>query len=106
KRFPSVQLALLAVNGLHAMGKQMVMNADEAAQLAGKLHAEVAVPFHYRFQGNWFTETFILRYEGSPERFSEAARVAAPSTQVRVLAPGERLLMTRSTAQASASAAR
>ncbi|MFL5348489.1 MAG: MBL fold metallo-hydrolase [Hyalangium sp.] len=105
KRFPSVQLALLPVNGLHAMGKQVVMNADEAAQLAGKLHAEVAVPIHYRFQGNWFTDTFILRYEGSPERFTEAAKTAAPSTQVRVLAPGERLVMTRgAAAQASGSA--
>lgn len=98
KRFPSVQLALLPVNGLHAMGKQQVMNADEAAQLAGKLHAEVAVPIHYRFQGNWFTDTFILRYEGSPERFTEVAKTAAPTTQVRVLEPGERLVLTRGAA--------
>lgn len=95
KRFPSVQLALLSVNGLHAMGSQKVMSDVEAAQLAGKLNAEVAVPFHYRFHGNWFTETFILRHEGTPERFAEEAKTVAPSTQVRVLAPGERLAMTR-----------
>ncbi len=95
RRFPSVQLALLSVNGLHAMGKQMVMSAEEAAQLAGKLGAEGAVPFHYTIQGNRFTETFILRFEGTPERFAEAARSAAPSTQVRKLDPGERLLLTR-----------
>jgi L-ascorbate metabolism protein UlaG (beta-lactamase superfamily) len=95
KRFPSVQLALLSVNGLHAVGKQMVMNANEAAKLAGMLRAEAAVPMHYRFQGSWFTETFILRYDGTPERFAEAAKTAAPSTQVRILEPGERLTLAR-----------
>jgi L-ascorbate metabolism protein UlaG (beta-lactamase superfamily) len=105
KRFPSVQLALLAVNGLHAMGKQMVMNAQEAAQLAGKLQAEAVVPMHYRFQGGWFTEAFILSYDGTPERFAEAAKTSAPSTQVRILGPGERLLLTRGEAQAHAAGA-
>jgi L-ascorbate metabolism protein UlaG (beta-lactamase superfamily) len=95
KRFPSVQLALLSVNGLHAMGKQMVMSATEAAQLAGMLRAEAAVPMHYRFQGSWFTETFILSYDGTPERFAEAVKTSAPSTQVRILEPGERLTLTR-----------
>lgn len=95
KRFPSVQLALLSVNGLHAMGKQMVMNADEAAQLAGMLRAEAVVPMHYRFQGGWFTETFILSYDGTPERFAEAAKSSAPSSHVRILEPGERLTITR-----------
>ena len=95
KRFPSVQLALLSVNGLTAMGSQKVMNDVEAAQLAGKLKAEVAVPFHYRFHGNWFTETFILSHEGTPERFAEEARKVAPTTQVRQLEPGERLVIKR-----------
>jgi L-ascorbate metabolism protein UlaG (beta-lactamase superfamily) len=96
KRFPSVQLALLSVNGLHAMGKQMVMNADEAARLAGMLRAEAVVPMHYRFQGSWFTETFILSYDGTPERFAEAAKASAPASQVRILELGERLTLTRS----------
>jgi len=95
QRFPSVQLALLAINGLHAMGKQMVMSADEAARLAGMLRAEAVVPMHYRFQGSWFTETFILSYDGTPERFAEAAKASAPSSQVRILEPGERLTLTR-----------
>jgi L-ascorbate metabolism protein UlaG (beta-lactamase superfamily) len=95
KRFPSVQLALLSVNGLHAMGKQMVMSDVEAAQLAGKLRAEVAIPLHYRFQGNWFTETFILSMEGTPERFAEEVKRSSPTTQVRVLEPAERLVLKR-----------
>jgi hypothetical protein len=32
---------------------------------------------------------------GTPERFAEAAKVSAPSSQVRILAPGERLTLTR-----------
>jgi L-ascorbate metabolism protein UlaG (beta-lactamase superfamily) len=49
KRFPSVQLALLSVNGLRVLGEQVVMSAEQAADFAGRLGAEVAVPIHYRF---------------------------------------------------------
>lgn len=94
-RFPSIQLALLAVNGLHAVGTQVVMNAREAAELAGILGAEVAVPMHYAFQGSWFTDTFILKRDGSAEEFARAARTAAPDTQVRILPPGQALAITR-----------
>ena len=95
KRFPSIQLALLAVNGLRVLGEQAVMNPEEAAELAGLLKAEVAVPMHYRFKGSWFTDTFILGYNGTPERFQSAATKHAANTQVRVLEPGEVLHLTR-----------
>jgi L-ascorbate metabolism protein UlaG (beta-lactamase superfamily) len=89
KRFPSVQLALLSVNGLHVMGEQVVMNAEQAAELAGKLGAEVAVPIHYRFHGSWFTDSFVLSYDGTPERFVAAVLAHAPATAARVLEPGQ-----------------
>lgn len=89
ERFPSIQLALLAVNGLHAVGKQVVMNDEEAAELAGILRAEVAVPTHYAFRGSWFTDTFILSRHGTPQGFARAARTAAPDTKVRILPPGQ-----------------
>jgi L-ascorbate metabolism protein UlaG (beta-lactamase superfamily) len=89
KRFPSVQLALLSVNGLRVMGEQVVMNAEQAADFAGRLGAEVAVPIHYRFHGSWFTDSFVLSYDGTPERFENAAKTRAPATAVRVLAPGQ-----------------
>ena len=89
QRFPSIQLALLSINGLRVMGEQVVMNAEEAAELAGLLGAEVAVPMHYRFKGSWFTDSFILGYDGTPERFLEAAKKAAPGTRALVLEPGE-----------------
>jgi L-ascorbate metabolism protein UlaG (beta-lactamase superfamily) len=95
KRFPSIQLALLSVNGLRVLGEQVVMNPEEAAELAGLLKAEVAVPMHYRFKGSWFTDTFILGYDGTPERFMSAATKHAVNTQVRILEPGEVLHLTR-----------
>lgn len=95
KRFPSIQLALLSINGLNVLGEQVVMNAEEAAELAGLLGAEVAVPMHYRFKGSWFTDSFILSYDGTPERFLAASRKMAPGTQARVLETGEVLRLTQ-----------
>jgi L-ascorbate metabolism protein UlaG (beta-lactamase superfamily) len=89
KRFPSVQLALLSVNGLRVLGEQVVMNAEQAADLAGRLHAEVAVPIHYRFHGSWFTDSFILSYDGTPERFVAAMQASAPATAGMLLEPGQ-----------------
>jgi len=61
-RFPRVDLALLSVNGLGVTGAPVVMNAEEAAELAGILKARVAVPIHYAFTGSVFTDTFILKF--------------------------------------------
>jgi L-ascorbate metabolism protein UlaG (beta-lactamase superfamily) len=94
KRFPSVQLALLSVNGLHVLGEQVVMNAEQAADFAGRLNAEVAVPIHYRFHGSWFTDRFVLSYDGTPERFVAAAQARAPATAARILEPGQVLHLT------------
>jgi L-ascorbate metabolism protein UlaG (beta-lactamase superfamily) len=99
KQFPVIDLALLSVNGLTVMGQPVVMSAEEAAELAGILRAKVAVPIHYRFVGSWFTDTFILSRNGTPERFEAAAKRVAPDVQVRVLDPGQRLVIERETQQ-------
>jgi len=99
KRFPKIDVALLAVNGLHAFGKQVVMTDQEAARLAGKLHAQIAIPIHYAFKGGWLSDTFFLSYHGTPEGFMRAAEATAPETQVRILPPGQRLVIDYSTAQ-------
>lgn len=91
--FPSIDLALLSVNGLSVFGEPVVMNAEQAAELAGVLKARVAVPIHYRFKGSWFTDTVVLARDGTPERFVAAAKKLAPDTQVRVLEPGQRQLI-------------
>jgi L-ascorbate metabolism protein UlaG (beta-lactamase superfamily) len=98
KKFPNVDLALLSVNGLSVTGAgQMVMNDDEAAQVAKLLNAKIAVPMHYRFHGNWFTDTFILSYHGTPEGFVAAAKKHAPSTKVHVLETGAPLIIEKAT---------
>jgi L-ascorbate metabolism protein UlaG (beta-lactamase superfamily) len=94
RRFPSIQLALLAINGLRVLGEQVVMNAEQAAELAGWLGAEAAVPIHYRFQGSWFTDSFVLGYDGTPQRFLAALERQSPNTRAAVLNPGEVLRMT------------
>jgi hypothetical protein len=47
------------------------------------------------FRGSWFTETFILRYDGTPERFVAALRVQSPATNPQVLSSGQWLSIAR-----------
>ena len=94
-RFEKFDLALLAVNGLRVMGVPVVMSAEEAAELAGVMKARVAVPIHYAFTGSPFTDTFVLSRNGTPDRFVAAAKQHAPLTDVRVLSPGQRLVIGR-----------
>jgi L-ascorbate metabolism protein UlaG (beta-lactamase superfamily) len=94
-RFPKIDLALVPINGLVAMDEQVVMNAEEAATLVGWLKPRVAVPIHYRFHGSWLTDKFVLKYNGTPERFQAAAKNASEKTIVRVLEPGQLLSIVR-----------
>jgi L-ascorbate metabolism protein UlaG (beta-lactamase superfamily) len=94
KRVPHLDLALLPVNGLHAMGKQVVMTAEQAATLTATLDPEVVVPIHSAFRGSWFTETFILSFHGTADQFLAAVKARAPRTKGVILAPGELLVLT------------
>ncbi len=69
QRFPKIDLALLAINGLMirpAFNRKDVMSAQEAAELCATIHPRVAIPTHYA-----------------------AVAQHAPETSVKVLAPGE-----------------
>jgi L-ascorbate metabolism protein UlaG (beta-lactamase superfamily) len=93
ERFPRIDLALLPVNGLRAVGNQVVMSAGEAAELTAVLHPSVAVPIHYAFRGGWFTENVVLAYDGTPDAFVAAARRRAPETRAVVLPTGQELVL-------------
>jgi L-ascorbate metabolism protein UlaG (beta-lactamase superfamily) len=96
KRFPHIDLALFAVNGLHLrplFNRQVVMNAQEAAQLCGMLRPRFAVPMHYAFTAGAFRDRFLLKYDGTPQEFQQAAAQHAAETTVRILAPGEPLII-------------
>ena len=93
-RFGRIDLALLPVNGLAirpAFNRQVVMTAEQAAELAGVLRPRVAVPIHYAYTAGPLRDRLLLRYDGTPQRFATALQSAAPATRARILEPGEPL---------------
>jgi L-ascorbate metabolism protein UlaG (beta-lactamase superfamily) len=96
QRFPDLDLALLPVNGLKirpAFNRQVVMTAEQAAELCATLRPKVAVPIHYAFTAGPVRDRLFLKYDGTPERFERAVAQHAPATTVRILAPGEPLAL-------------
>jgi len=96
QRFPGLDLALLPVNGLRirpAFNRQVVMTAEQAAELCAVLRPKVAVPIHYAFTAGPLRDRLFLKYDGTPERFLNAAARHAPATTVRILPPGQPLIL-------------
>ena len=94
RQFSEIDLVLLPINGLQIrarLNRQIVMDAEEAASLAGTLPAGTAVPIHYAFTGGKVADRLLLKHDGRPELFRDAATALAPQTTVRVLPPGEPL---------------
>ena len=92
RRFPSIDLALLPVNGLRIrplFNRQVVMNAKEAAELCAILRPRVAVPIHYAFTAGPIRDRLLLKYTGTAEEFAREAALRAPETTVHILPPGE-----------------
>ncbi len=93
-RFDQFDVALLPVNGLQIrpqFNKQIVMNAEQAAELTAVLKPRVTVPHHYAFTGGAVGDRIMTKGDRDPEHFVSAARRLAPESPVRVLAPGEPL---------------
>jgi L-ascorbate metabolism protein UlaG (beta-lactamase superfamily) len=98
ERFPDLDLALLPVNGLQirpAFNRRVVMTAEQAGELCAVLHPKVAVPTHYAFTAGPVRDRLFLKYDGTPERFERAVAQHAPATTVRVLSPGQSLVLAR-----------
>jgi L-ascorbate metabolism protein UlaG (beta-lactamase superfamily) len=92
-----LDVALLPVNGLHirvAGNKQVVMNAEEAAELTAALRPKLAVPQHYAFTGGRMGDLLFLKSDKDPALFVEAARRLVPDVPVTVINPGEPLTVT------------
>jgi L-ascorbate metabolism protein UlaG (beta-lactamase superfamily) len=95
-----IDVALLAINGLRirtARNRKVVMDAKDAAELCGILEPRYAVPIHYAFTGGPIVDTLFLAYAGSPsaltQEFQQATASLSPKTSVRILAPGEPLVI-------------
>jgi L-ascorbate metabolism protein UlaG (beta-lactamase superfamily) len=97
ERFPRFDAALLPVNGLQIrpqLNKQIVMNAEQAAELTAVLRPHLTVPHHYAFTGGWLGDRLITKTDRDPQHFLAAARRIAPQSATRVLHPGEPLIVT------------
>jgi L-ascorbate metabolism protein UlaG (beta-lactamase superfamily) len=91
RRFPSIDVALLPINGLRIrplLNKQVVMDAHEAAALTKVLHPAVAIPIHYAFTGGCLGDRLLVKHDGNPQDYQDAASDLAPETAVHILAPG------------------
>jgi L-ascorbate metabolism protein UlaG (beta-lactamase superfamily) len=93
RRFPDLDLALLPINGLRVrpmLGRQIVMDAEQAADLTKVLRPRLAVPIHYAYTAGPVRDRLLLKLDRDrPDLYVQAATDAAPDTDVRVLDPGE-----------------
>jgi L-ascorbate metabolism protein UlaG (beta-lactamase superfamily) len=93
-RFDRFDVALLPVNGLQIrpqLNKQVVMNAEQAAELTAVLRPRITVPHHYAFTGGRLGDRLITKGDRDPRHFLSAAQRLAPGSAVQVLQPGEPL---------------
>jgi L-ascorbate metabolism protein UlaG (beta-lactamase superfamily) len=94
QRLGHISLALLPVNGLclrFAGDREVVMNADEAAELTAVLGPEVAIPHHYAFTSGWLGDRIFTSSDRDPSHYQQAAKQLAPETAVRIVEPGVRV---------------
>ena len=92
RRFPKIDVALLPVNGLTIrplLNRRVVMDDEEAAKLCGILRPRVAIPTHYAFTAGNLRNHVLLKYTGTAKGFVEAVPRYSPSTEARILGPGE-----------------
>ena len=101
QRFPQIDVALLALNGLQIrpLGNlKQVMDAQDAAELCRIIQPRYAVPIHYTYKGGPIMDTLLLKYAGTPQeltqQFQQVTAKVAPETTVRILVPGEPLSVT------------
>ncbi len=93
-RFGDIDLALLPINGLTIrplLNKQVVMNAEQAAELTAALRPRRAVPIHYAFTAGPVRERLLLKLDSRTPLYTDAAADLASDTDVHVLAPGQPL---------------
>jgi L-ascorbate metabolism protein UlaG (beta-lactamase superfamily) len=102
QRFPHVDVALLPINGLMLrplLNRKIVMNPEDAAELAAIIQPDLVVPIHYRYTAGFLRDHLLLKYQQAPaalpQAFRQAMAARAPDVPVRILAPGERLVITR-----------
>lgn len=95
-RFPSIDLALLPVNGLvirPMFYRRVVMDDEEAAKLCGILRPRIAVPTHYAFTAGNLRNHLLLKYTGSARGFVESVPKYSKNTIAKILDPGRSVVL-------------
>ena len=90
-RFGPIDLAILPTNGLciRPMNMhQVVMDAEQAAELTAVLAPTLAVPHHYAFHSGWLGDRMITKGDQDPRHFADAVARLAPEVAVRLVLPG------------------
>jgi L-ascorbate metabolism protein UlaG (beta-lactamase superfamily) len=90
-RFGHIDLAILPTNGLciRPMNlRQVVMDAEQAAELTAALRPTLAVPHHYAFHSGRLGDQMITKADRDPRHYAEAVARIAPDINVRLVLPG------------------
>jgi L-ascorbate metabolism protein UlaG (beta-lactamase superfamily) len=96
RRFGHFDLLLVPTNGLRIRpqaGRQVVMDAAQAAELTAILRPDVAVPHRYAFTSGWLGDRLLTKSDPDPGHYARAARQLAPATEVRIAEPGTRVAL-------------
>ncbi|GGL91679.1 MBL fold metallo-hydrolase [Nakamurella endophytica] len=90
-RLGPIDLAILPVNGLcirPAAFEQVVMDAEQAADLTAVLQPTLAIPHHYAFHSGFLGDRMITRADQDPRHYTDALARLAPEITARIVLPG------------------
>jgi L-ascorbate metabolism protein UlaG (beta-lactamase superfamily) len=96
ERFGAIDLALLPTNGLCIRpldDMQVVMNAQDAAELTATLKPRLVMPHHFAFTSGWLGDRLLTKKDKDPRNFEVSAKLLAPATAVRIVEPGTRVTL-------------
>jgi L-ascorbate metabolism protein UlaG (beta-lactamase superfamily) len=95
-RLGPVDLTILPTNGLcirPANLAQVVMNAEQAAELTAVLRPTLAIPHHYAFHSGYLGDRLITKGDQDPRHYADAVARLAPDVEVRIALPGVRVVV-------------
>jgi L-ascorbate metabolism protein UlaG (beta-lactamase superfamily) len=94
QRIGDIDVMLMPTNGLRIIpmhDMQVVMNADQAAELVAAFAPRLAMPHHSAFTDGPDGEDLHTHGDRDPRHFAEAVARRAPGVEVRITTPGERV---------------
>jgi L-ascorbate metabolism protein UlaG (beta-lactamase superfamily) len=91
QRVGPIDVMLMPTNGsrirpMHDM--QVVMSADQAAELVAAYGPQLAIPHHYAFTSGPESDRTITKSDRDPQSFVDAVARLAPKVEAKVVQPG------------------